>query len=59
MGTRAYRERERREMLEAKKDIMKDGGRKVIADVVNVDGVKVEKKVVRREDDIDSFECEE
>ena len=46
-------------MLEAKKDIMKDGGRKVIADVVNVDGVKVEKKVVRREDDIDSFECEE
>jgi hypothetical protein len=30
----------------------------VIADVVNVDGVKVEKKVVRREDDIDSLECE-
>lgn len=46
-------------MLEAKKDNMKDGGRKVIADEVNVDGVKVEKKVVRREDDIDSFECEE
>jgi hypothetical protein len=58
MGTRAYRERERREMLEAKKDNMGDGGRKVIADVVNVDGVKVEKKVVRREDDIDSLECE-